>query len=233
MADHPYQREAALVMKKVSFPVDIAADSFAQLLSDCTQSMYLHRFPHKYLAENAGHFFLRPLRLPGRRIGRRPITLEIDCSFMTESGKVITVFPKFCAIKFQIVTSAPKQIKVTAECNHAPVMSYFNELLREIGRLRPESREAIEAVIDEKRTGLKVIIEKMSKEGTPTTALDALDSLDHKIIEVVHQIEDEGSIATDERVAMRSPLNPHTSKPYHRLTINRRRCALRDKGYEV
>jgi len=60
-----------------------------------------------------------------------------------------------------------------------------------------------------------------------------LDSLDRAIIKFVRQIEEEGLKATDERVAARSPLNPQTDESYHRVTINKRRCKLRDKGFEV
>jgi len=62
---------------------------------------------------------------------------------------------------------------------------------------------------------------------------DGLDPLDHKIIEVVRQIEDEGLKATDHLVALRLPLNPTTYEPYHRITINKRRNKMRDKGYRV
>lgn len=225
------------------------ADAFVQLAGELTQFVYLHRFPHPYLPEGEGYYFLRPLRLPGRRIGKRPSTLEIDCSYVTESKGVVTVFPKVWAIRFQIMTSAPEQIKVIAECNHYSVVDYFDYLLGEIARRCPESREAIEAEIDEKRAAeMRVIIEespqrmenlqctKGASDGMmkpPMPAVDMLDPLDHKIIEVVCRLEDGGRKATDELVARRLPLNPKTDEPYHRVTINKRRCALRDKGYKV
>lgn len=62
---------------------------------------------------------------------------------------------------------------------------------------------------------------------------DRLDPLDRKIIAVVRQIEDEGLRATDRLVASRLPLNPTTYEPYHRITINKRRNRMRDKGYRV
>jgi hypothetical protein len=226
-------------MKKASFHLETTADSFARLLSQLTRFIYLHRFPPKYGGHGEGYFFLRPLRLPEGRIGERPVTVEIDCSYVTESDNVITVFPEFWAIRFQIVTQAPERIAVTARCSHAPVIGYFDELLREIARRCPESREAIRAQIDEKRVGVKVIVEKGSQasEGQaakpPPPPVDTLDPLDRKIIEVVNQIERQGLRATDRLVVMRVPLNPRTDRPYHRTTINRRRCALRDMGYKV
>jgi len=65
------------------------------------------------------------------------------------------------------------------------------------------------------------------------TTGDGLDPLDHKIIEVVRQIENEGLKATDSLVALRLSLNPTTYEPYHRITINKRRNKMRDKGYRV
>jgi len=66
-----------------------------------------------------------------------------------------------------------------------------------------------------------------------SVADNTLDPLDRKIIEVVYCIEDQGLTATDELVARRLPPNPDTGEPYHRLTINRRRNKMRDKGYQV
>ena len=63
--------------------------------------------------------------------------------------------------------------------------------------------------------------------------VDDLDAIDRKIVEVVQEIEATGRIATDELVAKHLPLNPDKQEPYHRVTINRRRNKLRDRGYEV
>ena len=61
----------------------------------------------------------------------------------------------------------------------------------------------------------------------------ALDAVDRKIIEVVAQLERSGVRATDELVATRLPRNPKTDLSYHRVSVNKRRCKLRDKGYKV
>jgi hypothetical protein len=66
-------------------------------------------------------------------------------------------------------------------------------------------------------------------------ALDdaGLDAVDRKIIEVVEKLERAGLRATDELVASKLPPNPQTELSYHRVTVNKRRCKLRDKGYNV
>jgi len=235
-------------IKRVSFCLNIAASSFMRLLSDCTEFIYLLRFPAEF-TNSSIHYFLRPLQLPNQRSGKQPIILEIYCSSVTEEESIITVSPKSCAIRFQATPSPSDQIKVTAECHQYPVLGYFDYLLREIARVRPESREAIIPEIDEKTAAeVQVIVEQSSNriqdpqgaeassEGTqePSTPdLNALDPLDRKIVEVVHKIWDEGRKATDEAVAMRLPLNPDTDEPYHRVTINKHRCALRDRHYKV
>jgi hypothetical protein len=60
-----------------------------------------------------------------------------------------------------------------------------------------------------------------------------LDAVDRKIIEVVEKLERAGLRATDELVASKLPPNPQTDLSYHRVTVNKRRCKLRDKGYNV
>jgi hypothetical protein len=62
---------------------------------------------------------------------------------------------------------------------------------------------------------------------------DRLDAVDRKIIEVVAKLERAGLRPTDELVASNLPPNPHTDLSYHRVTVNKRRCKLRDKGYNV
>ncbi len=62
---------------------------------------------------------------------------------------------------------------------------------------------------------------------------DRLDAVDRKIIEVVQKLERAGLRATDELVASKIPRSPRTDLSYHRVTVNRRRCKLRDKGYNV
>jgi hypothetical protein len=62
---------------------------------------------------------------------------------------------------------------------------------------------------------------------------DRLDAVDRKIIEVVEKLERAGLRPTDELVASKLPPNPQTDLSYHRVTVNKRRCRLRDKGYNV
>ena len=62
---------------------------------------------------------------------------------------------------------------------------------------------------------------------------DRLDAVDRKIIEIVQKLEQAGLRATDELVASKIPRSPRTDLSYHRVTVNRRRCKLRDKGYNV
>ena len=89
-----------------------------------------------------------------------------------------------------------------------------------------------------------VIAALPEKEPTPPTqqeevedpvALDddRLDAVDRKIIEVVQKLERAGLRPTDELVASKLPRNPKTDVSYHRVTVNKRRCKLRDKGYNV
>jgi hypothetical protein len=62
---------------------------------------------------------------------------------------------------------------------------------------------------------------------------DRLDAVDRKIIEVVEKLERAGLRTTDELVASKLPPNPQTDLSYHRVTVNKRRCKLRDRGYNV
>ena len=62
---------------------------------------------------------------------------------------------------------------------------------------------------------------------------ERLDSVDRKIIEVVEKLGRAGLRPTDELVASRLPPNPQTDLSYHRVTVNKRRCKLREKGYSV
>ena len=74
---------------------------------------------------------------------------------------------------------------------------------------------------------------KSASDALASVTNSTLDPLDRKIIETVCYIEDRGLTATDELVAMRLPPNPRTGKPYHRLTVNKRRNKMRDKGHQV
>jgi len=71
-------------------------------------------------------------------------------------------------------------------------------------------------------------------EGSAPVDQDSgLDALDRKIIEVVEKLWRAGVRATDDVVALRLPPNPKTELPRSRVTVNRRRCRLRDRGYKV
>jgi hypothetical protein len=62
---------------------------------------------------------------------------------------------------------------------------------------------------------------------------DGLDPVDLKIIEIVGNLERAALRATDELVASKLPPNPQTDLSYHRVTVNKRTCRLRDRGYNV
>jgi hypothetical protein len=62
---------------------------------------------------------------------------------------------------------------------------------------------------------------------------DRLDAVDRNLIKVVERLERAGLRPTDELVASKMHANPQTELSYSRVTINRRRCKLRDKGYNV
>jgi hypothetical protein len=164
----------------------------------------------------------------------------MNCFYVVETGEAKTFSPEFWAIRFKMIPLVPGQrIEVIAECNHDPVMAYFEELLMEIewnwplgmtsARTIEMPTEAVEREIAS-QGGLPT--ENGAGDLHPVTD-DTLDPLDRKIIQVVREIEDEGLRATDERVAKRLPLNPDTSESYHRVTINKRRNSMRDKYYKV
>jgi len=87
----------------------------------------------------------------------------------------------------------------------------------------------------ETQTGHTIPAEATSQATVSKSSEDDSDlkPLDRAIIKVVRQIEDEGLKATDERVATRLSPNPQTNESYHRVTISRHRCKLRDRGFEV
>jgi len=132
---------------------------------------------------------------------------------------------------------------VLVKCHEPKVWdSIFVHFCLEMDRLRQElskpeptgQRASYEPV---------VIAALPEKEPTPPTqqeeedpvALDddRLDAVDRKIIEVVQNLERAGLRPTDELVASKLPRNPQTDVSYHRVTVNKRRCKLRDKGYSV
>jgi hypothetical protein len=89
-----------------------------------------------------------------------------------------------------------------------------------------------------------VVAAQPEEDPTPATELEnvedpvalddrTLDAVDRKIIEVVEKLERAGLRPTDELVASKIPRSPRTDLSYHRVTVNRRRCKLRDKGYNV
>lgn len=140
-------------MKKAIFPLDTTAILFAQWLSDYTQPIHIREFPveypePQYPAEGKGYYSLQAVPPLDHDVGEQPVVLEINCLYIVETEKGKFAYPGFWAIRFRIVSFAPKQVKVTAECNNPAVMGYFKELLKELAWLFPKSREAIQAEID-------------------------------------------------------------------------------------
>jgi hypothetical protein len=136
----------ATTMKRVSFRLGTTADAFAQLYSELTWFVHLRKFSPQFPTKHEGYFSLRPVRLPVGRIGQRTITLDMMCSFVVEGQPATPDYPEFWAIRFKIVTPARKQVKVTAECCHDPVMGYFDGLLKEMGWPFPGSPRAIQTI---------------------------------------------------------------------------------------
>ena len=109
-------------------------DAFAHWLAKRTRPESPRRIPAKY-AE--GYYVLQPVRLPSQKIGQRPIILGMACSFVSEGGEATTYSKEFEAIRFKIVPLAPRRIEVTAECDLADVLDYFEELLTGMGWVFP------------------------------------------------------------------------------------------------
>jgi len=216
-------------MEQVTYVLNTSVTTFAHWLSNHTEWIHQHKFPPESSREGADvtnqYYSLQPAQRPSRAIGERPITLTMNCFYVVETEEGKTFSPEFWAIRFRITPLVPGQrIEVIAECNHDPVMVYFEELLMEMEWNWPLGMTSARTI--------DVPTENGAGDLHPVTD-DTLDPLDRKIIQVVREIEDEGLRATDERVAKRLPLNPVTSEPYHRVTINRRRNSMRDKHYKV
>jgi hypothetical protein len=121
--------------------------------------------------------------------------------------------------------------------------SIFVHFCVEMDRLRQELAEPLSTV--EQAAHEPVVVAALpEKEPTPATEYegvedpvalddDRLDAVDRKIIEVVQKLERAGLRPTDELVASKLPRNPKTDVSYHRVTVNKRRCRLRDIGYNV
>jgi len=121
--------------------------------------------------------------------------------------------------------------------------SIFVHVCVEMDRLRQELDKPLSTV--EQAFHDRVVVAALpEKEPMPvakdvdvedSVALDdqTLDAVDRKIIEVVQMLERAGLRATDELVASKIPRSSRTDLSYHRVTVNRRRCKLRDKGYNV
>jgi hypothetical protein len=75
--------------------------------------------------------------------------------------------------------------------------------------------------------------EEANVEDSVTAKDDRLDAVDRNLIKVVERLERAGLRPTDELVASKMHPNPRTELSYNRVTINRRRGKLRDKGYNV
>lgn len=136
------------------------------------------------------------------------------------------------------------QTFVLVECHQPKAWdSIFVHFCVEMDRLRQELAKP-ESTVERASHEPVVIAALPEKEPTPLTEYedvevpvalddDRLDAVDRKIIEVVEKLERAGLRATDELVASKIPRSPRTDLSYHRVTVNRRRCKLRDKGYNV
>ena len=133
---------------------------------------------------------------------------------------------------------------VLMKCHEPKVRdSIFVHFFVEMYRLRQESAKPLSTV--EQASQERVVVAALQEEGpTPATEYrvledpaalndDRLDAVDRKIIEVVQKLERAGLRPTDELVASNIPRNPKTDVSYHRVTVNKRRCRLRDIGYNV
>lgn len=122
--------------------------------------------------------------------------------------------------------------------------SIFLHFCIEMDRLRQELTRSTSTVAQP--VAVPVVIETAQPEEEPMPATEyadvansgtsddaGLDAVDRKIIDIVEQLERAGLRATDELVASKLPPNPQTDLSYHRVTVNKRRCKLRDKGYNV
>ena len=83
-----------------------------------------------------------------------------------DGGPASPNYPEFWAIRFKIVSPAPHQIYVTAECCHPPVRGYFDHLLKEIGWPFPGSPTVVEMT----GTGWPDVIQVTRAELEQTTA---------------------------------------------------------------
>ena len=121
--------------------------------------------------------------------------------------------------------------------------SIFVHFFVEMDRLRQELAKPL-STVERASQEPAVVAAPPKEEPMPTTEYedvedpvalddDRLDAVDRKIIEVVQKLERAGLRPTDELVASNIPRNPKTDVSYHRVTVNKRRCKLRDKGYNV
>jgi hypothetical protein len=129
---------------------------------------------------------------------------------------------------------------------HAPKArdSVFVPFYIEMDRLRQELVKPLSTPAQTPHEPLTNEVDQSGAKPTPppeyvdvedSAALNdhTLDAVDRKIIEIVEKLERAGVRPTDELVANRLPPNPKTDLSYHRVTVNKRRCRLRDKGYNV
>ncbi|MDY7076990.1 MAG: hypothetical protein SXV54_08705 [Chloroflexota bacterium] len=143
-----------MAIEKVTYCLNGTVAAFAHWISERTQSECPRKFPTGY---TQGHYVLQPVQLPSQRIGQRPLTLEMTWSYVPESAGAKAAPPESWAIRFKIEPLLPRkgQIEVTVECNHYPVMDYFEQLLIGIGWAFPAMSGGNEA----KRT--KATIERI------------------------------------------------------------------------
>ena len=133
---------------------------------------------------------------------------------------------------------------VLIKCHQPKIRdSIFVHFCVELNRLR---QELAKPVLSVEETSLESVVAAAQPHEGPMPAAqyedvedptthddDRLDAVDRKIIEVVQKLEHVGLRPTDELVASKLPRNPKTDLSYHRVTVNKRRCRLRDIGYNV
>lgn len=117
---------------KVTFLVEISGDSFANWLEYHTvmdQKDGKLEFPTE-----KGPIVMRPA------IGPSHITYPAEINMWVVSQER----PTPVGISFFLVPLVPDRVEVTAECHLPEVMDYFKDLLREIGKRWPETKEWLE-----------------------------------------------------------------------------------------
>jgi hypothetical protein len=155
----------------------------------------------------------------------------------------LLVFPRSRHVVTLYITGIKSdRVLVLVECRELDVKdTIFAHVVGELYKLReryaePEPRASERRAEEAFQRDRNLMPGKSNAGDQDLSPLEddvALDLVDRKIIKIVNRLLDEGLTATDEEVAAQLPSNPKTGFSYHRVTINRRRCTLRDKGYKV